>query len=601
MAPEQLLGGTVDARTDLFAAGCVLYELSTGRRAFPDHLAPKLTDAILHKDPVAPRELNPHVSAELERIVLKCLEKDPTERYQSATELAVDLRRLQTGRSAPVVVSPAGGRQRQRWVMWAAAVAVVALVALGLAAGARRWWAASGGPIRSVAVLPLANLMGADDQEYYVAAMHEALIAELGQISALTVISRTSVMRYRNTEKPAPEIARELGVEALVEGSMFKTGDRVRVQVQLIRVTPAERQLWARTFDGELQNVVTLQSSVARAVAEQMQVTTTPQEAARLATARTVNPAAYDAWARGFFQFNRLTQEALHKCLEDAAAALAVDSGYAPAYALTALCQSMLPNIGGGAPQELYPKAKVAARRALELDDSLADAHFALAWTLASYDWDWPGAERQYRRGLELNPGSANGHSRLSWFLSWLGRDAEAMVEAGRAEQLNPTGHVQMQQIAAVHLMAHRYDDAIRVARRAIEIDSTFSFGYDRLGRAYTEKAMYQEAIAALEEAVHLSGNSNHKGTLGRAYALSGRHQDARRVLESLLSVGQDNPVQIATIYAALGQNDEALHWLEEGYRVRDGNMVLLKVNPSWDSLRSDPRFQDLLQRMKFP
>jgi serine/threonine-protein kinase len=599
MAPEQLLGETVDARTDLYAAGCVLYELSTGRRPFADHLAPRLTDAILHQVPVAPRELNSHVSVELERIVLKCLEKEPNERYQFATELAVDLRRLQTGRLATAVVSAEGRLQRRRRVMWAVGVAVVALVALGLAASARRWWAAPGQPIRSVAVLPLANLMGADDQEYYVAAMHDAVIAELAQISALTVISRTSVMRYRNTDKAAPEIARELNVEALVEGSMFKTGDRVRVQVQLIRATPAERQLWSRTFDGELQSVVTLQSSVARAVAEQMQVTMTPQEAARLATRHRVDPAAYDAWAKGWFQYNRLTVEALHKCVEYAAAALAVDSSYAPAYALTASCQGILPQLGGGAPQQVFPKAKAAALRAIELDDSLADAHFALAWTLASYDWNWSAAEREYRRGFELNPGSALGHSRFSWFLSWLGRDSEAMVEASRAEQLNPTGHMQMHEIAAVHLVARRYDDAIVAARRAIDLDPTFSFGYDRLGRAYTEQAMYPEAIAALEMAVQLSGS--HKGNLGRAYALSGRREDARRVLEELLSVDQDSPVRIATIYAALGQRDSALQWLERGYRVHDGNMVLLKVNPVWDSLRSDPRFQDLQQRMKFP
>jgi len=603
MAPEQLLGETVDARTDVFAAGCVLYELSTGRRAFADHLTPKLTDAILHEAPVAPRAVNPQVSAELERIVLKCLEKDPNERYQSATELSVDLRRLQSGRVAAAVVSAEGGRQPRRWIIWVSAIAM-ALVALGLAASSGRW-AASSGPIQSVAVLPLSNLMGAEDQEYYVAAMHEALIAELGQISALTVISRTSVMRYRTaTDKSVPEIARELNVDALVTGSIFKAGDRVRVQVQLIRATPAERQLWSRTFDGELQDVMALQKETARAIAGQMQLTITPQEATRLATARRVDPAAYDAWAQGSFQFSRNTVEGLHKCVEHAAEALAIDSRYAPAYALTALCQGVLPNLGGGAPHDLYPMAAAAARRALDLDDSIADAHVALGWTLAAYDWDWAGAEREYRRGLELNPGSAFGHSRFGWFLGWMSRDEEAVAEVKRGLELNPTGTGEMSRASAIHFVARRYDDAILAGRRTIEIDPLFAFGYHRLGQPALEKGMYEEGIAALEKAVQLSVNVNHKGTLGRGYALSGRLNDARRVLEALLSPGEHSDaasLQIAQIYVSLGEKEEALHWLEQGYRLHDGDMPLLRVFPAWDSLRSDPRFQNLLQRMKFP
>jgi tetratricopeptide (TPR) repeat protein len=264
----------------------------------------------------------------------------------------------------------------------------------------------------------------------------------------------------------------------------------------------------------------------------------------------------------------------------------------------------MLPNIYGGTPHDLYPKAAAAARRAIELDDSLADAHFALAWTLACYDWNWSAAEREYRRGLELNPGSAIGHSRFGWFLSWLGRDAQAMAEVGRAQQLNPTGSAQIQHAASVHFVARRYDDTILAARRVIGIDPTFAFGYHRLGQAYTEKGLYEQGIAALEKAVQLSGTVNHKGALGRAYALSGRRIEARHVLEALLSPGEHSyasPVQIAMIYLTLGEKDEAVRWLEEGYQVRDGDMVLLKVLPVWDSLRSDLRFQDLLQRMKFP
>lgn len=603
MAPEQLRGETIDARTDVFAAGCVLYELSTGRRAFAEALAPQITDAILHHEPAAPGAVNTRMSAELERIILKCLEKDPGERYQSATELAVDLRRLEIGRVTSV--GPVFPRRRhRRRIIWAVAVTGAALVALAIALGAGRWRDGSGAPIQSIAVLPLGNLMGDPEQEYIVSAMHEALIAELGQIAALRMIPRTSVTRYRNTEKSVSEIARELNVDALVEGSMFRARESVRVQLQLIRAVPLERQVWSRTYEGDLENVSALQKRVARAIAEQIQVTVTPQEAARLATARAVNPAAYDAWAKGWFQFTRLTSESLHKCLQYASAALAIDSSYAPAYALTASCYTTLPSVGPVAPHDAFPKAEAAARRALELDEGLADAHFALAWTLSGYEWNWAGAEREYRRGLELNPSSAFGHSRFGWFLSWLGRYDEALKEVRRAEQLNPAGLYEIQALAAVQYTARRYDEAVVAAARATEIDPTYTFGYLRLGQAHSDKGKYEEAIAALETAVKLSGDATHKGILGRAYALAGRRAEARGILDELLNLNQRSyvgPIQMAIIHIGLGEKDEALRWLEEAYRVRDGNLVLLKVWPAWDPLRGDPRFRDLLQRTKFP
>jgi tetratricopeptide (TPR) repeat protein len=434
--------------------------------------------------------------------------------------------------------------------------------------------------------------------------MHDALITELGQLSVLSVISRTSVMQYRNSSKSTPQIARELKVDALVEGSIFKSGEQVRVQVQLVRAMPVERQVWSRTFDGELQDVMVLQKRIARAIAEEMKLTLSPQEAARLAATRRIDPAAYDAWARGWFQFNRISVEAAHKCVENAAKALVMDPSYANAYSLSALCQGLLATLGGGAPDDLHPRAAAAARHALDLDDSLADAHFALAWTLSVYDWDWIAAEREYRSGLALNPGSSLGHARFGWFLSWLNRNEQALAEVTRGAELDPASPDQLQRVSAVHFVARRYDDAIRAARTAIEIDPAFSFGHLRLGQAYMEKGMHELGIRALEKAVELSGNVNHKGSLGRAYAMSGRTKDARRVLEALLSPGEHTngaSLQIAQIYVALGEKEEALRWLERGYRLHDGDMNLLKVFPPWDPLRSDPRFQDLIKRMNFP
>jgi DNA-binding winged helix-turn-helix (wHTH) protein/TolB-like protein/Flp pilus assembly protein TadD len=499
---------------------------------------------------------------------------------------------------------PTGRKTRKRWkARWP-----VALVTLGLL-GVSAWIAWRSWPlapatlprIESLAVLPLSNEMGSEDQAYLVAAMHDALIGELGKIGALKVTSRTSVMQYARVVKTVSEIARELDVDALVEGSMFKSGDQVRVRVRVLRARPVERDLLSpQAFDGELRNILTLQSDVARAIAEQIQVVMTPMERTRLTTTRTVDWRAYDQWAYGLSQFHRQTVDGLNQCLEHTSAALSFDSNYAPAYALRASCLSVLPNLSGAAPRAAYPKAAEAARIALNLDQNNAEAHFALAWTLANYSWDWAGAEREYRLGLELIPSSALGHSSFGWFLSWLGRDREAMEEVKRALQLDPM----VTNAAAIHYVARRYDDAISEAERVIRINPISLFAYVRLGSAYTEKGMYDQAVTALEKALQLSGGFQGKGMLGRAYALSGRTDDARRVLDELLNGNPKrykDPWHVAMIYVGLGQKNDALDWLERASREHDGNIVLLKVWPAWDPLRSDPRFQDLLRRMSFP
>src|SRR5262249_32558948 len=302
-----------------------------------------------------------------------------------------------------------------------AIAATIAILLLGFAVRFHNLSTPAPG-IQSLAVLPLQNLTGDNDQEYFVDGIHEVLTGELGQISALRVTSSTSAMRYKGTKSSVPKIARELNVDAVAEGSVFKDGNHVRIQVQLIKAAPVERQLWSRTYEGELKDVLALQKQAARAIADEIQVTVKPQEAKRLANARVVNPLAYDAWAKGWFQFTRLTESSLRKCIEYAQSSFSIDPNYAPAHALTASCYNILGTAGNVDSRDVFPKAEAAAIRALELDENLADAHFARAWTLSTYRWDWSNAEREYKRGLELNASSAYGHSRFGWFLSWLGR-----------------------------------------------------------------------------------------------------------------------------------------------------------------------------------
>jgi TolB-like protein/DNA-binding winged helix-turn-helix (wHTH) protein/Tfp pilus assembly protein PilF len=506
---------------------------------------------------------------------------------------------------------------RRHWVaavaggFVAAVVAVLlALNAAGLgdrlltALGARR--AVPAPRIESIAVLPLENLSRDPEQEYFADGMTEELITNLGKISALRVISRTSVMQYKGTKKPLPQIARELNVDAVVEGTVQRSGDRVRITANLLHAS-TDRHLWAETYERDLRDVLTLQSEVARAIADEIKARVQPQEQARLATARPVNPEAHRLYLLGRFYWNKRTEEGLKNALDHFQRAVETDPTYAPAYAGLADSYLQLANSGFRPPNEFMPRAKAVAQKALDIDESLGEAHTTLAEAHKDYDWDWPACEKEFKRAIELNPNYATAHMWYAEYLSLTRRHAEAIAEAQRAQQLDPLSPV-IRVVLAIYggyFYARQYDEAIRTLRDAVSLFPEYPQPYWCLVAVYEAKGMYQEAIAAYQKAESLSGASPAEvAALGQAYAKGGMRGYYLWKIEKLREKSKHDyvrPVDLAYLYAGLGEKDQAFSYLENAYQDRDWMLNLLQIEPAFDPLRSDSRFQDLLRRMNFP
>jgi TolB-like protein/Flp pilus assembly protein TadD len=457
------------------------------------------------------------------------------------------------------------------------------------------------GPIRSLAVLPLENLSKDTSEDYFADGMTEELITQLGQIRSLRVISRTSVMTYKSNRKSLTEIARELRVEAVVEGSVLRSSDQVRINAQLIAV-PADRHMWAQSYAGDLRDTLALQSRVASAIAEQIRATLDPRERAVLAKSKLVNPEAYEAYLKGRYFWNKRTGDGLKKATAYFTRAIEIDPNYAEGYSgladSYALSGDWKYGVLPGA--EAFAHAKAAAAKALALDDSLGEAHASLALALDLYDWDWKAAETEYERAIELKPGYAPAHQWYSWHLIMMGRNSEAISELRKAESLDPLSLIISADIADALCVSRRYDEAVQQSKETLEMDANFAVGHFELGQAFVQKQLYDGAIAELQRAIQLSGHSGaFESNLAHVYGVLGRNKEAVKILKDLEARHNKNPsvaADIALVYVGLGDRDRAMMWLNRAYEVRFKASILL--HPVFDPLRPEARFKDLMGRI---
>ena len=606
IAPENLRGEAASARSDIWSLGVTLFEMAAGHRPFRGQTGFELTSGIL-REPVPP--LPPQIPPGLRTVIERCLEKEPGHRYQRASEVraaleAVHTQPVSSSSAAPASVAPGTSAKRRMWIPGVIALLILAAALFVANVGGLRnkvFYSASATGIHSLAVLPLENLSGDPQQQYFADGMTEELTTELSQVSSLRVVSRTSAMRYRGTRKSVPEIARELNVDAVVEGSVEREGDRVRITAQLVQ-GPTDSHLWAKGYERDFRDSLRLQDEVAQAIVDEIQLKLTSQEKARFARSEVIDPEAHEDYLRGLFYLNLRNGPDEQKAIELFHSAIKKDPAYAAAYASLADSYRALIYNSNVAPADVFPQSEAAAKRALELDDQLAEAHASLANNLADYNWDWAGGEREFQTALRLNPNSSVTHSYHAHFLRQEGKIEESIREGRRGVELDPVSAPGSFLLAQSLYEARRYDEALAQLRKTLDLEPRFWPAHVYLGKTLAEQGQLQQAVEELKKAGDFTAEPY--ATLGYVYGRMGRAADARKVVADLEDQSKKTyvaPTNFAKIYIGLGDRDQAFAWLDKGYQQRDFWLTFLKGDPIFDSLRSDPRFQDLVRRVGFP
>jgi len=635
-SPEQVRGGTITPSSDVYSLGVLLYELLTGHHPYRiKNLTPQEIERIICEEepekPSAaisgieeapgaggttritltpesvsatrdgqPEKLRRHLAGDVDNILLTALRKEPERRYASVEQFSDDIRRHLEGQ--PVIARKDASwyrsakfiRRNKTGVLSAALASMVLLLV-----GAMVYLLTARSQIDSIAILPFVNASADPNTEYLSDGITETLMNQLSQLPNLKVLPRTSVFRYKGKEQDPQAVGKSLNVQAVLTGKVVQSGDNLSISAELVDVRN-NRHIWGDKYTRKVAEILVLQEEIARQISDQLRTRLSGEEKQRLTKRHTENTEAYHLYLKGRYFWNKRTQKDLKKSIEFFQQAIERDPTYALAYVGLADSYNLLGT--RLSPKEWYPRAKDAAARALGIDNTLGEAHAALGWAKLGYDWDWPGAEREFKRAIELNPNYPTAHQWYGFYLSVMGRHDEAIREATRAHELDPLSLQIGRDVGFRLYEARRYDQAIEQFRKTLELDPNFAPVRYTLGLAYVQKGMFENAIAELQQAVTLSGdNSIFIGTLGYAYARSGRKDDARKVIGDLKELSKRQYVQpyhFALIYMGLGENDRAFAWLEKAYEERSTRLIWLAVIPEWDGLRSDPRFTDLLRRI---
>jgi serine/threonine protein kinase/Flp pilus assembly protein TadD len=584
MSPEQVRGKPADHRSDFFSFGVILYEMLSGQSAFRRKTALETACAILEDEPPElPREVPPDLAG----IVRRCLRKDPDERFASAQDLLDALASAGAARAPP---------RRLRSIAVIGAAILAALATAVIARRTMRGGDAAG--IQKLAVLPLSNLSRDPDQEYFVDGMTDTLIAELGQLSGLRVISRTSSMRYKNTAKPLPQVADELAVDAVVEGSVERSGNAIRMTVQLINAR-TDTHLWARSYTRDMRDVLSLQDELARAVAAEIRLRLTPHERALFERARSVNPEAYEAYLKGLHYWNAHTGEAMRKAIAEYERAIRLDPAYALARVALSDAYHIFPFNADVPPEDFFPRARQSALEALKADPQLSEAHGSLAFILALHDWDWAGAEREYREAIALNPSNSAARAFYAMTLSLQGKHDEAIAEGLRAKELDPVSPTVGLHLGRIYFFAGQPGRATQLFLNAIEVNPEFWPLHLFLGHVYEQQGLFPQALLELQKAQGPSLAAT--ASIGHLHAVAGKRAEAAKILDELVArsrAGYLPPSYIARIHTGLGDHDQAISWLDRALAAHDAHLALVGAEPAFGPLRADPRFLSLLRRL---
>ncbi len=608
MSPEQARGEELDARTDLFSFGVVLYEMVTGRLPFEGGTPATIFHAILGQAPVPPTKLNSGLPPKFEEIIQKALEKDRKLRYQTAADLRTDLARLKrdsdTGRSAVSVAAHAANagpwwRSKAAWGI-GALLLVILLAAAGWFYKSRE---ARGEPIDSIAVLPFTNANGNPDSEYLSDGITESLINTLSQLPHLKVMSRDSAFMYKGKDEDARTVGKALKVRAVLKGRVMQRGDDLEISAELVDARD-DSHIWGQQYSRKASDIFALQGDLAKEMTSMLQMRLTGDEEKRMEKSYTANADAYQDYMKGRYWWSKASEDGVRKGIDYFQQAIAKDPNYALAYSGLSDSYALLAGLAVVPPKEMFPKAKEAALKALELDDTLAEAHASLAIVDFMYDWDRAGADREYQRAIELNPNNASIHMWYGLSLVHAGRLSEAISEQKRATELEPIVPHITRGLGATLYYARQYDQSIEQLKKTLELDSNFYLAHNDLGYDYLEKSMYPEAMAEFEKAVTASGRGTPAlASLAYAYAVQGKKAEAQKVLDQLTELSKKKyfqPRLLARIYVGLGDKDKAFEYLEKSYEDRsiETGFGTINVDPNFDSLRSDPRYTDLLRRM---